>query len=320
MGFEGNGVAFNDNFQNQRVVVDAYFTYDKFLGQHHFTVLGGFSNEYFEQRTSQLRAQDFVNGSLGAGNLNLGNDQRVVNDLITTTLNSAISRINYAFKDKLLFTFAARLDGSSNFGANNRFAFFPSGSIAWKMQNEPFIKKGLPFIQELKPRISWGVVGNQAIDAFETLNRLGQGRFFNNGGFVTTIGPGIITYNGIYAESSGLGNPDLQWETTASFNVGLDLTAFKNRAGLTLDVYSKITENLLVDSRLPPTSGFDFIRINAGEIHNTGVEVGLNLKLFRKEDFSMSTGLIFTRNRNEVVSLGPPRAHLSAGRWVWKPI
>ncbi|WP_282080028.1 SusC/RagA family TonB-linked outer membrane protein [Aquimarina algiphila] len=306
LGTEGNGVGFHDNFQNQRVVVDAYFTYNKTVGQDHdFTLLGGYSSEYFEVRTSQLRAQDFANQSLGAGNLGLGNEQRVSNNFETSTLSSLISRVNYSYKNKILFTYTGRLDGSSNFGENNKYAFFPSGAISWKMQNEPFISNSLPFINELKPRVSWGIVGNQAIGAFETLNRLGEGRFFTNGGFVTTIGPGIISNNGIFAESRGLGNPDLKWETTEIFNIGLDFAAFNRTVSFTLDFYNKITNDLLVDSNLPPTSGFDFLRINAGEIENKGVEVSLNLDIIRKEDFNFSAGIIFNKNINKVTSLGP---------------
>lgn len=306
LGTEGNGVGFHDNFQNQRIVVDAYFTYKKILGQvHDVTLLGGYSSEYVEVRTSQLRAQDFVNQSLGAGNLSLGNNQRVLNDFQTSALSSVISRFNYSYANKILFTYTGRLDGSSNFGANNRYAFFPSGAISWKMQNETFIRNGLPFVDELKPRISWGVVGNQAIGAFETLNRLGEGRYFNNGGFVTTIGPGIITNNGIFSESRGLGNPDLKWETTEIFNVGFDFAAFRRRLSFSVDYYNKVTHDLLVDSNLPSSSGFDFLRINAGEIENKGIEVGLDLDIIRGNDFTFSVGVIFNKNENKVISLGP---------------
>ncbi|TGV02423.1 SusC/RagA family TonB-linked outer membrane protein [Flavivirga rizhaonensis] len=307
LGFEGNGVAFNDNFQNQRVVVDAYFTYNKtFAEKHALTLLAGYSSEYFEVRTSQLRAQDFVNGSLGAGNLSLGNEQRTSNDFIETALSSAISRLNYTFDDKVLFTFTGRLDGSSNFGANNKYAFFPSGAISWKMQKEAFVKEGLPFVNELKPRVSYGIVGNQAIGPFETLNRLGNGRYFTNDGFVTTIGPGIISNNGIFIESRGLGNPDLRWETTKVFNVGLDFSGFHRRLDFAFEFYNKTTDDLLVDSTLPPTSGFDFLRINAGKIENKGIELSLNYDVVRKQDFKISTGLIFNRNKNKVLSIGPP--------------
>ncbi|UZO80942.1 TonB-dependent receptor [Aquimarina sp. ERC-38] len=306
LGFEGNGVAFQDNFQNQRVVVDAYLNYDKFLREDHkITLLGGYSSEYFEVRTSQLRSQDFPNQSLGAGNLSLGNEQRTSNNFIESALSSVISRINYAYKDKYLFTYTGRLDGSSNFGANNRFAFFPSGAVSWKMQNENFIQESLTFVNELKPRISWGVVGNQAISPFETLNRLGQGNFFVNGDFVTTVGPGIGSNNGIFSEFRGLGNPDLKWETTTIFDVGLDFSAFDRRLDFVVDYYNKTTDDLLVDSSLPPTSGFDFIRINAGKIENEGIEVAVNYDFIRNDNFTLSAGVIFNKNKNKVLSLGP---------------
>lgn len=307
LGFEGNGVGFIDNFQNQRMVVDAYFTYNKNINEKHdFSLLAGYSNEYFETRTSQLRAQDFVNGVLGAGNLSLGNDQRVTNNLETRVLSSIISRLNYTFDDKILLTVTGRVDGSSNFGENNRYAFFPSGAISWKMQNEKFIEENLPFINELKPRLSYGIVGNQAIGNFETLNRLGQGRYFTNGGFITTIGPGIISNNGIFIESRGLGNPDLKWETTKILNFGIDFSAFKRKLDVTLDLYNKTTDDLLVDSALPPTSGFDFIRINAGKIENKGIEISANYDFIKKEKFNLTAGVIFNKNVNKVLSLGPP--------------
>ncbi|MDO5988400.1 TonB-dependent receptor [Flavivirga amylovorans] len=309
LGFEGKGVAFNDNFQNQRVVADAYFTYNKvFAEKHALTLLAGYSSEYFEVRTSQLRSQGFINGSLGAGNLSLGNEQRTSNNFIETALSSAISRVNYTFKEKVLLTFTGRLDGSSNFGSNNKYAFFPSGAISWKMQKEPFIEDGAPFIDQLKPRLSYGIVGNQAIGPFETLNRLGNGRYFTNGGFVTTIGPNIISNNGIFIESRGLGNPDLKWETTKVLNAGLDFSAFNHRLDFSFDFYNKLTDDLLVDSALPPTSGFDFLRINAGEIENQGIELSLNYDVIRKEDFKISAGIIFNKNENKVISLGSPES------------
>ncbi len=307
LGNEGNGVGFIDNFQSQRVVADAYFTYNKlFAKKHDISLVAGYSSEYFEQRTSQLRADDFVNEILGAGNLSLGNEQRVSNDFQTTVLSSVLTRLNYTFDNRFLLTFTSRLDGSSNFGKNNRFAYFPSGALSWKMQNEQFIAEGLKFINELKPRVSYGIVGNQAIGPFETLNRLGQGRYFTNGGFITTIGPSTISNNGIFIESRGLGNPDLKWETTSILNAGLDFSAFARRLNFNFDYYIKRTQDLLVDSALPPTSSFDFLRINAGEIENTGVEVSLSYDFVKSKDLNISTGIIFNRNRNKVISLGPP--------------
>ncbi|MEM9337974.1 MAG: TonB-dependent receptor [Bacteroidota bacterium] len=309
-GREGpRGFGIVNNFQSQRMVVDGYFTYDKFIGDHHsITVLAGYSNEYFEERTSQLSAQDFVNASLKAGNLSLANAQQAANNLTTRTLSSFISRFNYAFKNKIIFTYTGRVDGSSNFGSNNRFAYFPSGAISWKLQNESFMQDGAPVFTELKPRVSWGRVGNQAIGAFETRNRLGQGRFFTDGVFVTTAGLGDLEVgdNGIFAQSTGLGNPFLRWETTEVLNFGLDVGAFGGRLSLALDYYIKRTEDLLVESSLPPTSGFDIVRINAGTIDNRGIEIGLNATLVEKEDVTFNLGVVFNRNRNEVVNLGPP--------------
>lgn len=307
LGNEGNGAGFIDNFQAQRVVADAYFTFKKvFNKKHDISLVAGYSSEYFEQRTSQLRAQNFVNDFLGAGNLSLGDNQRVLNDLTTTSLSSVLGRLNYTFDDRFLFTFTGRLDGSSVFGINNKYAFFPSGAISWKMQNEKFIEEGLSFINELKPRVSYGLIGNQAISPFETLNRLGQGRYFTNGGFVTTIGPGIISNNGIFIESRGLGNPDLKWETTSVLNVGLDFSAFARRLNFNFDYYIKKTEDLLVETGLPPTASFHLLRVNAGEIENRGIELSINYDVFKEENFNLSTGIIFNRNRNKVLSLGPP--------------
>ena len=305
LGTEGNGVAFIDNFQNQRMVADGYFTYYGYPNQNHsFSILAGYSTEYFEQRTSQLKSEDFVNSSLGAGNLSGGNEQNTSNDLFSRTLSSFISRLNYSYKDKILITYTGRVDGSSNFGTENRFAFFPSGAISWKIHNESFLSS-YKSINQLKVRLSWGLTGNQAISPFETLNRLGQGRYFTNGGFVVTAGPTQLVNNGIFAESFGLGNPALKWETTEILNLGLDFSVLSDKIQLTLDFYEKITNDLLVNSRLPPTSGFDFLRINAGEIENKGFEISINYQALEKGDLGLNLGLVLNRNRNKVIGLGP---------------
>jgi len=306
LGNEGNGVGFIDNFQSQRVVADAYFTYNKLLAEKHdVTLVAGYSSEYFEEKTSQLRGQDFVNEILGAGNLSLGKEQRVSNNFRSTVLSSVFTRLNYAFDDRFLLTFTSRLDGSSNFGKNNRFAYFPSGALSWKMQNEEFMEDSREIVNELKPRVSYGVVGNQAIAAFQTLNRLGEARYFVDGGFVTTIGPGVPVNEGIFTVFNGIGNPDLKWETTTVLNAGLDFAGFKRRLSFNFDYYIKKTEDLLVQSNLPPTAGFDTILINGGEIENKGFEASINYDIIKKVDFNVSAGLIFNRNRNQVISLGP---------------
>lgn len=309
-GTFNNGYGSITNSKDDNLVVETYATFDKTFDQkHHLTAMLGYSYENYTSRGSSLAAVDFVNESLGNENLAAGNPEKyqISNSLYKTELVSSMARINYSYDNRYLLTFTARADGSSKFGADNKWAFFPSGAVSWKINEESWMKN-IKWIDVLKLRASYGISGNQGISAYQTLSRYGQHKYYHNEAWVTAIGPGYQSgyggEGGIYAIWSGIPNTGLKWETTSQANIGLDFSIFKNRLGLTLDVYEKNTSDLLRTRNIAPSSGYDKMWVNDGEIRNRGIEATLNGVFFDNRDWHIGGTLIFSANRNEVIDLG----------------
>lgn len=304
-----NGAAYINNWEGHNTVWETFANYNKTFGKHDLGVTADYTYETYMSRNSTLGAFDFVNESLGNENMGAGNPQmnRITNGKTETMLVSGVFRLNYGYDDKYLFTVTAREDGSSKFGNNNKWALFPSGAIAWKMHNENFIKK-LNTFDELKLRVSYGISGNQGINPYQTLSRYGVGQYYDNGTWVTAIGPGYQVgttgQDGIEKLWGGIPNPDLKWETTAQIDLGLDAGLFNNRLHLVFDYYDKQTKDLLRERILTPSSGYDRIWVNDGEISNKGFEVTLNGEIIRTDDWNLSAALVYSKSKNEVVSLG----------------
>ncbi len=305
-----NGAAQLSNWMGQNMVSETYMTFDKeFAGIHRLTAMVGQSYEYGMSKTSDLYAYDFVNESTGNQNMGSGDPEknRLSNGYSDTKLLSFLGRVNYALNDKYLVTATLRADGSSKFGANNKWAQFPSGALAWKAHNESFIKN-LNVFDELKVRASYGISGNQGISPYQTLSRYGVEQYYDNGQWRTAIGPGYVVGNegddGRFKMWGGIPNIDLKWETTAQLNLGTDMAFYNNRLRLVFDVYQKKTSDLLRERILPLSSGYNRMWVNDGEILNKGFEITLDGDIIANQDFNFSASLIYARNRNEVVSLG----------------
>lgn len=304
-----NGAGWIRNWEDHNYVSETFVNYNDWYGDHNLGVTTGFTYENYSSRSSNLGAFDFVNETLGNENLEAGNPElnQVQNGKIETELVSGIFRLNYGYDDRYLATFTARVDGSSKFGANNKYAFFPSGALSWKLHEESFLENS-ENLDQLKLRASFGISGNQGISPYQTLSRYGVSNYYSNGNWVTAIGPGYIVgragQGGIEALWGGIPNPDLKWETTAQWNLGADLAFFEERLNLTFDFYQKHTKDLLRERILPLSSGYDRLWVNDGEIKNTGFELNLNADIIRSENFNLSSTLILSRNQNEVISLG----------------
>jgi TonB-linked SusC/RagA family outer membrane protein len=308
--FAPHGRAVIDNWEGQNVVSETYGNFQKlFASKHDINMTLGYSYEYYTSRSSALVAKEFVNEALGNENMGSGNPEKneVSNGYTESKLVSGIARVNYAFDNKYLLTFTARADGSSKFGKNNKWALFPSGAVSWKLHEEDFIRK-LNIFDEFKMRFSYGISGNQGISAYQTLSRYGTEKYYNNGNWVTSIGPGYVSgWTGpdwIYRVWSGIPNPDLKWETTAQSDFGVDLAFFNRRLNVTFDYYNKKTSDLLRERNLALSSGYDKMWVNDGEIQNRGVELTLEGIVFSTKDWDVSGTLIFSRNKNKVISLG----------------
>ncbi len=300
-----NGQGSISNWAGNQIVFENFFTIDKqFSADHSLNVVAGYTTETNVVRTSNLTGRNFVNDNLENENLNSAVTQIVDNDLTKTVLNSWLGRLNYIFKSRYLFTFTARADGSSKFGANNKWAFFPSGAVAWKINEENFMN-AMESVSELKLRVSYGLTGNQGIAPYQTLDRLGTAKYWNGTTFETGYGPGISL--GLNQQSlelfGGLANRSLKWETTRSLDIGIDLGLFDQRFTLTADYYDKTTFDLLRERTIAPSSGYGRQWVNDGTINNKGIELGMTANILTGP-LQWSVGGNISANRNKVVDMG----------------
>lgn len=203
---------------------------------------------------------------------------------------SWVGRANYIFKDKYLFTVTGRMDGSSKFGAGNKWGFFPSGAFAWRISDENFMANNRVF-SDVKLRLSYGVTGNTEIGTYRSLAGLDDVRTSFNGNPVIGFVP------------NSLGNPDLKWETTTQFDAGLDIGLIKDRLSINMDYYIKNTDDLLLEITLPISSGFTRALKNSGSVQNKGIELGISGKVLVNA-FKWDTHLNLSANRNMVTDLG----------------
>lgn len=209
---------------------------------------------------------------------------------------SMLGRLNYTYNNKYIFTASFRRDGVSKFALNNRYGFFPSFALAWRMDNENFIKN-LNIFENLKLRAGWGQIGNHGIRAYGTLSDYGiNGQLYGTPGNGTSV---VLVLNNI-------ANPNLTWETTEQINLGLDFESKNNRISGSIDLYDKTTKNLLQNSPIPTSSGFSNILINRGSMSNKGVEVALNFNPVSTDDFDVNIGGNIALNKTRIEELGIP--------------
>lgn len=302
-GYQFEGFGAIDNWSGNEFLNENYFTVNKDFGTiHNLNLVLGYTTQISTSRGSRLEGRGFVNDILGNENMNTAQEQVTTNWLSRSVLNSYIGRASYSLLDRYLVTFTARADGSSKFGANNKWAFFPSAALGWKIHEESFMNS-LTNVSEAKLRASYGLTGNQGLSPYQTLDRLGSGRYYTDGNFQIGFGPGIFDWDGYNKIWGGVPNESLKWETTSQFNAGLDLGFLNQRFTVTADYYYKRTDDLLRQSYITPSSGYDRIWVNDGVIENKGFELGLNAAILTG-DVEWSLGGNFTLNRNKLVDMG----------------
>lgn len=304
-----NGQAEIENWEGHNLVSETFANFQKKFDKHDIGAMVGYSYEYYMSRSSGLTGKDFVNEALGNENMGAGNPEKneIWNGYSDNKLVSGMFRLNYVYDNKYLLTLTARADGSSKFGKNNKWAMFPSGAVSWKAHEESFIKN-LNVFDELKFRFSYGISGNQGISPYQTLSRYGTDKYYNDGSWATTIGPGYVSgWTGpgwIYRIWSGIPNPDLKWETTAQADFGIDMAFLNRRLRVSFDYYDKQTSDLLRERNLALSSGYDKMWVNDGKIQNRGFEVTVDADILQTKDWQLSGTLIYSRNRNKVKDLG----------------
>jgi TonB-linked SusC/RagA family outer membrane protein len=245
--------------------------------------------------TNEAVGSGFFSDQTSYKNIGLASVQRINNNYVSESLQSFLGRVNYSLFDRFLFTATIRADGSSKFQEDNRWGYFPSGSVAWRMSEENFIQQ-IAWINNLKIRASYGLTGSQAIQPLATLS-------------VPIIDPTVNypftgdTYTVGVAPSTQLANPALTWETTKQGNVGLDLGLWENRLTLTLDLYKKNTTDLLLNRILPAFVGPTVVTQNIGEVENKGFDISLGTTILQSSDWHISSILSVSRNVNKVLAL-----------------
>jgi TonB-linked SusC/RagA family outer membrane protein len=295
-GQKYNGLGFEAYTNVLNTVSNNFLKYNKTIGNHEFEVMAGYSFEKYEHRSSYIRGQDYASENLeyinSASTIAEANSSGVDNGL-----ESFIGRINYNYADKYLIALSCRSDASSKFGENNRTGYFPAASLAWRLNKESIFH--LPkTISELKIRTSYGVTGNDDITPFLYSELYG-----------------VSKYNGSSAiYPSNIPNPNLKWETTNQFNLGVDISLFDNRINLSADYYNKQTKDLLLDRPLPGSSGHTSITENIGRLENKGFEVGLTTNNL-VGTVKWTTQINLSANRNKVLELynGEPIDNIGRG-------
>ncbi|MEM1134367.1 MAG: SusC/RagA family TonB-linked outer membrane protein [Bacteroidota bacterium] len=273
-----------DNILNYRKVFNEKHSLD-------LTLL--LSREYREIDSTFTQGSNLVSQELGYNNLGLGEIQTAGSNLEEQNSIAQMARLNYGFDNRYAITLTVRRDGFSAFSANNKYATFPAAAFAWTLTNEDFLSN-INWLNYLKLRVSYGKNGNQGIDRYSSLARIGTNQYlYGNGG--TTIATFTI---------NSLANNNLTWETTTSRNLGIDFQLFNNRLSGSIDAYLTNTEDLLQERSLPQISGFANVITNIGEVENKGIELSLNSKNVNNTNFKWSSGFIFSLNRNEIVTLG----------------
>ena len=279
--------------EQQNFMYNNVITWDKtFNKEHHLTLVGG--QEFIQYKTDYLKAgaRKFDKVNFGLADMSLGaSPDKVVTLLESDKMLSYFMRANYNFKEKYLFAASVRADGSSKFGANHKWGIFPAASFAWRASEEDFIKE-LGVFSNLKLRLSYGTAGNNKINNYLSLSKMGSVWIPYNG--ESTVA-GFV--------SKQLHNPDLQWETNVTANLGVDVGFLNQRIQLSVDIYNIETKDLLLDAPVPLLSGYKTMMINAGKTNNKGIEVAITTHNIQTKDFSWSTSLNLSHNKNKVKAL-----------------
>ncbi len=291
-----HGVARTTNLLNENTLTYMQ-TFNKI---HTVNVMGGitFQRTIFDNLTTTTTGLEIE--SLDEESLKFGaNILAPENSYSYYSLMSYLGRVNYTLKNRYLFTASFRADGSSKFPKGNKFSYFPSGAFAWKMNEEAFLKD-VEKIDQLKLRLSYGRTGNQSINTLAALAMMSKKYYSFNTAQGTTGSP-IINMGVI---PGTIGSDKLRWETTDQYNVGIDLSLFNSRVNFTADVYYKYTTDLLITEQLPGISGYQSVVRNIGSVVNKGLELNLGTVNMNRKDFTWTSDLNISFNKNKVKNIG----------------
>ena len=304
-----NGYGYIFNAETQSRTVENILTYAKDIKKHHFDITLLYASSRKKYHDNTATGAKFINDELLWHNLGGGATQtaKSYTDLYKTV--SQMGRLNYSYDSRYLFTFTVRRDGSSVFGSDNKYGTFPSIALGWNIANEKFMEK-VDWLNNLKLRLSYGKAGNEAIGVYETLAKMSNSALTMDGQSATALYP-----------SSRMGNSGLGWETTKTFNIGIDFGILNNRINGNIDFYTSKTTDLLLQRNLPKISGYSNVYMNMGETANKGLEITINSKNIVTKDFTWGTSLVWSWNKNEIKDLYGDKQDDLGNRWfIGEPI
>ena len=289
----GTGQADISNAGLETTLAENTVTARRSMGKSDVTVLGGVTAQETKRTNNSEQGKGFATDALGYDRINLATTVTGSSSASRERLLSFLGRVNYGYAGKYLLTASFRGDGSSKFAVNNKWAYFPSFALAWRVSDEAAFQRLLPQVSELKLRGSWGKTGSEAINAYQSLASWSIGSSYDLGKTMFTNG----------TKPSRNANPNLRWETTTQRDVGFDMGLLDNRISLTFDAYKKTTSDLLYDKQVPYYSGYESYTANIGSVENHGMEFGLDTRhTIRALDIRLGGNLSF--NRSKVIDLG----------------
>ncbi|PTS94544.1 SusC/RagA family TonB-linked outer membrane protein [Pedobacter sp. HMWF019] len=286
------------NTQTVDLLNENILNYTKSFGKHDLNVIAGFTVQSTKISNSNSAATNFATDDIPT--LNAGTLSALSTTEEHNALASALFRANYAYDNKYLISIGSRWDGSSRFGANNKWGYFPSASLGWRISNEDFYTKGA-FINDLKIRASYGATGN---------NNIGNYKAYAN---VNTVGAILGDATSLGFNSSFYDNPNLGWERSFSFNGGVDMAFLKNRFTLTVDAYKSTTKDLLFFLPINTITGSSGVWVNSGEVQNQGLEFELNAKIIDQNNLKWNVSANGATNKNKVNNIGNSNTIISVG-------
>jgi TonB-linked SusC/RagA family outer membrane protein len=283
---------------------ETYLTYNKTFGLHRLNAMAGLSWQEHTSNYDESYTEGFSDDFLGWNNMGVGTTPSSPSSSYSRwAMNSYFLRLAYTYNDKYSLTMTGRYDGSSKFGKNNKYAFFPSAGLAWNVSQEDFLKDN-ETVSNLKLHTSYGITGNSEIDPYNSLASVSSGTLLLNGNRQS------------YSYVSSIANPDLKWEKTAQWDLGFNLGLFKNRANFDISYYRKKTTNLLLNCPLPTSSGFGSIFKNIGSVQNQGIDAMVNVIPLQTRDFTWNSTLNLNYNKNKILHLGEEDEDIELNGWV----
>ena len=299
-----NGWAEYQNWNTLYWQEETYLTYNKVFGDHRLNAMAGLSWTERTQNWNKARTEGFSDDFFEDYNMAAGTTPSSPESSWNRwRMNSYFLRFAYTYKDRYSATVTGRVDGSSKFGENNKYAFFPSAGLAWNISQEDFLKDNNT-ISNLKLHTSYGLTGNSEIDMYRSLARVSSGTLLIN------------DVRNPYSYVSSMANPDLKWEKTGQFDVGMEIGLWQNKLTFDIAYYNKKTTDLLLDCPLPHSTGFSTVYKNIGSVRNSGMDLMINARPVTTNDFSWSSTVNLNYNKNKILHLGENDEDIEMNWWV----